>query len=126
MSDWAFCDGCESVAERQHVSTAFTHGALRCAGNAQGHEQTWADSLFEDNAEFGFGMRMPLDQQKIFAETLVTRLAVEIGAELVTRGCLSRPSGPDPSPFERGNYIKTLTRTVCGRGLRRSNARQEK
>ncbi len=26
-----------------------------------------------------------------------------------TRGCLSRRSAPDTSPFDRGNYIKTLS-----------------
>jgi dihydroorotate dehydrogenase (fumarate) len=26
-----------------------------------------------------------------------------------TRGCLSRRSVPDTSPFDRGNYIKTLS-----------------
>ena len=40
-----------------------------------GRGPTWANSLFEDNAEFGFGMRTALDQQKTFAEVLVTRLA---------------------------------------------------
>ncbi|MGB6689263.1 MAG: pyruvate:ferredoxin (flavodoxin) oxidoreductase [Terracidiphilus sp.] len=50
--------------------------------NAQGRGPTWANSLFEDNAEFGFGMRTALDQQKAFAETLVTRLSVAIGEEL--------------------------------------------
>ncbi|MGO9491046.1 MAG: pyruvate:ferredoxin (flavodoxin) oxidoreductase [Terracidiphilus sp.] len=50
--------------------------------NAEGRGPTWSNSLFEDNAEFGFGMRTALDQQKTFAEMLVTRLAGEIGAEL--------------------------------------------
>ena len=48
----------------------------------EGRGPTWNNSLFEDNAEFGFGMRVALDQQKAFAETLVTRLASAIGAEL--------------------------------------------
>ncbi len=50
--------------------------------NGQGRGPTWSNSLFEDNAEFGFGMRAALDQQKAFAENLVTRLASAIGAEL--------------------------------------------
>ncbi|MGA7341958.1 MAG: pyruvate:ferredoxin (flavodoxin) oxidoreductase, partial [Terracidiphilus sp.] len=40
--------------------------------NAEGRGPTWSNSLFEDNAEFGFGMRTALDQQKTFAEMLVT------------------------------------------------------
>src|SRR5208283_817964 len=53
------------------------------ASNPQGRGPTWANSLFEDNAEFGFGMRIALDQQKTFAETLLTRLAPVIGGDLV-------------------------------------------
>jgi pyruvate-ferredoxin/flavodoxin oxidoreductase len=68
--------GCSSIYGGNLPTTPYT-------SNAQGRGPTWANSLFEDNAEFGFGMRTALDQQKIFAETLVARLAAEIGAELV-------------------------------------------
>ena len=68
--------GCSSIYGGNLPTTPYT-------SNAQGRGPTWANSLFEDNAEFGFGMRTALDQQKIFAETLVTRLAAEIGVELV-------------------------------------------
>ena len=68
--------GCSSIYGGNLPTTPYT-------SNAQGRGPTWANSLFEDNAEFGFGMRIALDQQKVFAETLVTRLAAEIGVELV-------------------------------------------
>ncbi|MGD0521966.1 MAG: pyruvate:ferredoxin (flavodoxin) oxidoreductase [Terracidiphilus sp.] len=68
--------GCSSIYGGNLPTTPYT-------SNPQGRGPTWANSLFEDNAEFGFGMRIALDQQKIFAETLVTRLAHEIGEELV-------------------------------------------
>jgi pyruvate-ferredoxin/flavodoxin oxidoreductase len=68
--------GCSSIYGGNLPTTPYT-------SNAQGRGPTWANSLFEDNAEFGFGMRTALDQQKVFAETLVTRLAAEIGVELV-------------------------------------------
>jgi pyruvate-ferredoxin/flavodoxin oxidoreductase len=67
--------GCSSIYGGNLPTTPYS-------SNAQGRGPTWANSLFEDNAEFGFGMRTALDQQKIFAETLVTRLAAEIGPEL--------------------------------------------
>jgi pyruvate-ferredoxin/flavodoxin oxidoreductase len=67
--------GCSSIYGGNLPTTPYT-------SNAQGRGPTWANSLFEDNAEFGFGMRSALDQQKAFAENLVTRLAVTIGAEL--------------------------------------------
>jgi pyruvate-ferredoxin/flavodoxin oxidoreductase len=68
--------GCSSIYGGNLPTTPYT-------SNAEGRGPTWANSLFEDNAEFGFGMRVALDQQKIFAETLLTRLSAEIGVELV-------------------------------------------
>jgi pyruvate-ferredoxin/flavodoxin oxidoreductase len=68
--------GCSSIYGGNLPTTPYT-------SNAEGRGPTWANSLFEDNAEFGFGMRTALDQQKIFAETLVTKLTPEIGVELV-------------------------------------------
>ena len=67
--------GCSSIYGGNLPTTPYT-------SNAAGRGPTWANSLFEDNAEFGFGMRTALDQQKEFAELLVTRLAPAIGAEL--------------------------------------------
>jgi pyruvate-ferredoxin/flavodoxin oxidoreductase len=68
--------GCSSIYGGNLPTTPYT-------SNSQGRGPTWANSLFEDNAEFGFGMRIALDQQKIFAETLLTRLAPAVGDELV-------------------------------------------
>jgi pyruvate-ferredoxin/flavodoxin oxidoreductase len=67
--------GCSSIYGGNLPTTPY-------ASNTQGRGPTWANSLFEDNAEFGFGMRIALDQQKIFAETLLTRLASTVGEEL--------------------------------------------
>ena len=69
--------GCSSIYGGNLPTTPYT-------SNAQGRGPTWANSLFEDNAEFGFGMRAALDQQKTFAETLVKRMALQIGDELAT------------------------------------------
>lgn len=49
--------------------------------NKQG--PAWANSLFEDNAEFGLGMRLSLDQQKELAISLVRSLSADLGDELV-------------------------------------------
>jgi pyruvate-ferredoxin/flavodoxin oxidoreductase len=67
--------GCSSIYGGNLPTTPYTK-------NSDGRGPTWANSLFEDNAEFGFGMRTALDQQKEFAELLVTRLAAAIGPEL--------------------------------------------
>jgi pyruvate-ferredoxin/flavodoxin oxidoreductase len=54
------------------------------AVDAEGRGPAWSNSLFEDNAEFGLGMRLTVDRQTEFAHELVTRLAVKIGEDLVT------------------------------------------
>ena len=44
------------------------------AVNGDGRGPAWSNSLFEDNAEFGMGMRLSIDQQAAFARELVGRL----------------------------------------------------
>jgi len=66
--------GCSSIYGGNLPTTPYSQ-------NAAGRGPTWANSLFEDNAEFGFGMRTALDQQKAFAEMLVTRLTPALGPE---------------------------------------------
>ncbi|HZC07245.1 MAG TPA: pyruvate:ferredoxin (flavodoxin) oxidoreductase [Ktedonobacterales bacterium] len=50
--------------------------------NAAGRGPAWSNSLFEDNAEFGLGMRLAVDQQRAHAESLVRALEPVLGAEL--------------------------------------------
>jgi pyruvate-ferredoxin/flavodoxin oxidoreductase len=47
--------------------------------NAQGYGPAWSNSLFEDNAEFGFGMRVALDQHAAYARQLLKQLSSELG-----------------------------------------------
>jgi pyruvate-ferredoxin/flavodoxin oxidoreductase len=49
------------------------------AVDAQGRGPAWANSLFEDNAEFGLGMRLALDHQRAAALHLLSELAERIG-----------------------------------------------
>ncbi len=51
--------------------------------NADGRGPAWANSLFEDNAEFGLGLRLGLDEQMEFATTSLKRHASQIGDDLV-------------------------------------------
>jgi len=52
------------------------------AVNRAGRGPAWSNSLFEDNAEFGLGMRLALDKQNEYARELVRRLREPIGAAL--------------------------------------------
>ncbi len=53
------------------------------AKNREGRGPAWSNSLFEDNAEFGLGMRVALDKQNEMAREWLQQLAAEIGSELV-------------------------------------------
>ncbi|MFN9620104.1 MAG: pyruvate:ferredoxin (flavodoxin) oxidoreductase [Synechococcaceae cyanobacterium] len=53
--------------------------------NAEGRGPAWSNSLFEDNAEFGYGLRVALDQQRAMALELLASpaLAAALPADLV-------------------------------------------
>jgi pyruvate-ferredoxin/flavodoxin oxidoreductase len=64
--------GCSSIYGGNLPTTPW------CAG-ADGRGPAWSNSLFEDNAEFGLGFRLALDQRRELARTLVSRLAPRLG-----------------------------------------------
>jgi pyruvate-ferredoxin/flavodoxin oxidoreductase len=53
------------------------------AVNGEGRGPAWSNSLFEDNAEFGLGMRLSLDKQEQYARELLQRLVPAVGETLV-------------------------------------------
>jgi pyruvate-ferredoxin/flavodoxin oxidoreductase len=59
--------GCSSIYGGSQPTTPWTT-------NADGRGPAWANSLFEDNAEFGLGMRLALDRQATYARELLGRL----------------------------------------------------
>jgi len=67
--------GCSSIYGGNLPTTPWTT-------NADGRGPAWANSLFEDNAEFGYGMRLALDQQFGQARRLLGELNGAIPAEL--------------------------------------------
>jgi pyruvate-ferredoxin/flavodoxin oxidoreductase len=52
--------------------------------NPDGRGPAWSNSLFEDNAEFGLGMRLAVEKQSDYARSLVESLRGSIGEELAT------------------------------------------
>ncbi len=67
--------GCSSIYGGNLPTTPY-------AVDDHGRGPTWSNSLFEDNAEFGLGMRLTLDKQSEYARELVGRLRDKIGPEL--------------------------------------------
>ena len=53
------------------------------AKNQEGRGPAWSNSLFEDNAEFGLGMRLAVNQQEELARHLLGELAPQLGEDMV-------------------------------------------
>ncbi|BAZ87626.1 pyruvate:ferredoxin (flavodoxin) oxidoreductase [Dolichospermum compactum] len=68
--------GCSSIYGGNLPTTPWSQ-------NADGRGPAWSNSLFEDNAEFGFGYRLSIDKQAEFAAELLQQLSSEIGDNLV-------------------------------------------
>ncbi len=68
--------GCSSIYGGNLPTTPFSK-------NKDGRGPTWSNSLFEDNAEFGLGFRLTLDQQNLFAIELMKSLSSVIGTDLI-------------------------------------------
>ncbi len=68
--------GCSSIYGANLPTTPWTV-------NATGRGPAWSNSLFEDNAEFGLGMRLAVDALTDHARRLLERLAPEVGTDLV-------------------------------------------
>lgn len=68
--------GCSSIYGGNLPTTPY-------AKDVNGRGPAWSNSLFEDAAEFGLGMRLSVDFQKNFANQLIKGLEGEIGGDLV-------------------------------------------
>ncbi|MGE5441857.1 MAG: pyruvate:ferredoxin (flavodoxin) oxidoreductase [Bacteroidota bacterium] len=68
--------GCSSIYGGNLPTTPWTV-------NSEGRGPSWSNSLFEDNAEFGLGMRLAADRHMALARKLLLEMAAEIGEELV-------------------------------------------
>jgi pyruvate-ferredoxin/flavodoxin oxidoreductase len=69
--------GCSSIYGGNLPTTPFTQ-------TKDGRGPTWNNSLFEDNAEFGLGYRLTIDQQNAYAKILLAKLGGKLPGELVT------------------------------------------
>jgi pyruvate-ferredoxin/flavodoxin oxidoreductase len=69
--------GCSSIYGGNLPTTPYTT-------NADGRGPAWSNSLFEDNAEFGMGIRLAVDKHTEQARELLRRLSGAIGDEVVT------------------------------------------
>jgi pyruvate-ferredoxin/flavodoxin oxidoreductase len=92
--------GCSSIYGGNLPTTPWTT-------DAEGRGPAWANSLFEDNAEFGLGMRMALDQQGATARQLLGELAPQVGEELATQ-LLNAEQGDEAGIHEQRQRVAAL------------------
>ncbi|CAB4918772.1 unannotated protein [freshwater metagenome] len=78
--------GCSSIFGGNLPTTPWS-------ANAEGRGPAWSNSLFEDNAEFGLGLRIGADAQRAQARRLTVALAARIG-ESLARALLDGEPGP--------------------------------
>ena len=69
--------GCSSIYGGNLPTTPWAQGP-------EGRGPAWANSLFEDNAEFGLGYRIAIDKQTAIARALARKFAAQLGGDLVT------------------------------------------
>ncbi len=77
------------------------------AVDSKGRGPAWSNSLFEDNAEFGLGMRLTVDRQTAFANELVQKLNDKIGPDLAT-AILQADQSTDLGINEQRDRVSTL------------------
>ena len=92
--------GCSSIYGGNMPTTPYTT-------NVDGFGPSWNNSLFEDNAEFGLGMRLTIDKQKEYATELLPQFADTIGQDLVD-GILNADQSTEAGIAEQRARIKQL------------------
>jgi pyruvate-ferredoxin/flavodoxin oxidoreductase len=85
------------------------------AQDADGRGPTWSNSLFEDNAEFGLGMRVSIDKQTDIAKGLLKSLAGEIGEDLVN-AILEAPQKTDADIYDQRERVADLKKRLASIG----------
>ncbi|MGE5242719.1 MAG: pyruvate:ferredoxin (flavodoxin) oxidoreductase [Betaproteobacteria bacterium] len=103
--------GCSSIYGGNLPTTPYTT-------NAEGRGPAWSNSLFEDNAEFGFGMRLSLDQHERRARELLQRLAADLPSGLA-EGLLAADQASEAGirdQRERVAALRSALRTIGAEG----------
>jgi pyruvate-ferredoxin/flavodoxin oxidoreductase len=98
--------GCSSIYGGNLPTTPY-------AMNTDGRGPTWSNSLFEDNAEFGLGMRLALDRQADYARELVRRLSPALGDRLA-EGILKASQADEKGIEDQRERVAEIKRKLAG------------
>lgn len=108
--------GCSSIYGGNLPTTPY-------AKDANGRGPAWSNSLFEDAAEFGLGMRLGVDFQKNYANQMIKDLESEIGGDLVN-AILTAPQTNEAeikAQRERVDALKAKLSAMNGEEAKRLN-----
>jgi len=99
--------GCSSIYGGNLPTTPY-------ACNAQGRGPAWANSLFEDNAEFGLGIRLGLDRHHASAVALVEQLRVRLRDDEWVDAVLNADQSDDAGVIAQRARVSTLKTRLAG------------
>jgi len=97
--------GCSSIYGGNLPTTPYTV-------NAEGRGPSWNNSLFEDTAEFGMGMRLAVDKQNEYAKELLQRLSSTIGDDLAV-AILDSDQSTEEGIFAQRERVKLLKQKLA-------------
>jgi len=80
--------------------------------NADGRGPAWSNSLFEDNAEYGLGIRLAVDARSDHARRLLRMLSAQVGGELAA-ALLEGPQENEAQIGERRAQVEELRRKLA-------------
>ena len=98
--------GCSSIYGGNLPTTPYTT-------NPDGRGPAWNNSLFEDNGEFGLGMRIAIDTQAAHARALVDGMREALGDELAN-GLLSADQSDEAGIHEQRERVRLLRQQLAG------------
>ncbi len=83
------------------------------AVNKEGRGPAWSNSLFEDNAEFGLGMRLTLDKQTEYAHFLLKELSGELGT--LAEDLVKSDQSNETEIKQQRDRVEALKKTLEGK-----------
>jgi pyruvate-ferredoxin/flavodoxin oxidoreductase len=98
--------GCSSIYGANLPTTPWTK-------NADGRGPAWANSLFEDNAEFGLGFRLSVDKHMEFAQELLKKLASTVGTQLA-EDIITADQSNEEKIYAQRERVKILKDKLAG------------
>jgi pyruvate-ferredoxin/flavodoxin oxidoreductase len=99
--------GCSSIYGGNLPTTPWTV-------DNEGRGPAWSNSLFEDNAEFGYGFRLAIDKHNGQARMLLQKHIAELGEELV-QGLLNADQKDEAGIYEQRERVNILREKLKGK-----------